>query len=191
MRAAARVAQQHAVQREQHVPAWVRGVRRRNGRWVQEHATNGMTTFLVHNRMRRRRHNRTVALADADFERALAALAEFDVVGRTEQLDEFLRAVAARMRWTPPAATAAANPTPRAQRHDLSEEERAWVHNRTALDAELVSSLCEERGWRVRELSPAWYARPAARTASAGGAWTMAWWCMAERSVDVDVKAYL
>ena len=127
-----------------------RAPRAKFGRWVQEHATNGMTTFLVHNRMRRRRHNRTVALADADFERALAALAEFDVVGRTEQLDEFLRAVAVRMRWTPPAATAAANPTPRAQRHDLSAEERAWVHNRTALDAELVSSLCEERGCPLR-----------------------------------------
>ena len=35
-----------------------RAPRAKFGRWVQEHATNGMTTFLVHNRMRRRRHNR-------------------------------------------------------------------------------------------------------------------------------------
>ena len=40
--------------------------------------------------------------------------------------------------------------------------------------------LSEERGWRLHEISPVWYQRPEVRAATGGGAWTMAWWCVAE-----------
>ena len=40
--------------------------------------------------------------------------------------------------------------------------------------------LSPERGWQVRSLDEAWYERPAERSTSGGGAWTMAWWCVAE-----------
>ena len=55
-----------------------------------------------------------------------------------------------------------------------------WSNPRRVSEAELRALLSEDRGWRVVELKEAWYERPSERSASAGGAWTMAWWCVAE-----------
>ena len=56
-----------------------------------------------------------------------------------------------------------------------------WENPRRLSEAQLRALFSVGRGWRVLELSEAWYARPAARSASAGGAWTMAWWLTVER----------
>ena len=56
-----------------------------------------------------------------------------------------------------------------------------WANPRRMSEAQLRGLLSEARGWRVSELREAWYERPAGRSESSGGAWTMAWWCVAER----------
>ena len=53
-----------------------------------------------------------------------------------------------------------------------------WSNPRRMSEAELRALFCQERGWELTKLSEAWYERPAARTASKGGAWTMAWWAV-------------
>ena len=55
-----------------------------------------------------------------------------------------------------------------------------WSNPRRISEAQLRSLLSEERGWRVTSLSSAWYERPSERAASNRGAWSMAWWCVAE-----------
>lgn len=56
-----------------------------------------------------------------------------------------------------------------------------WSNPRRLSEAHLRAMLSEAAGWRVVTLTEAWYERPRARSASSGGAWTMAWWCVAER----------
>ena len=53
-----------------------------------------------------------------------------------------------------------------------------WSNPRRMSEAELRALFCRSRGWELTKLSEAWYERPAARTASKGGAWTMAWWAV-------------
>ena len=55
-----------------------------------------------------------------------------------------------------------------------------WSNPRRMSEAQLRALFCEERGWKVARVSEAWYERPAARSSSRGGAWTMAWWAVVE-----------
>ena len=57
--------------------------------WVAEHSSNGMVSFLLHNRLRLRRRNHTLPMNDQSLQRAQAFLATFDAVGRTEDLSAF------------------------------------------------------------------------------------------------------
>ena len=56
-----------------------------------------------------------------------------------------------------------------------------WKNPRRLSEDLLRNLFTKERGWEVKELNEAWYERPKARSASSGGAWTMAWWCRIER----------
>ena len=55
-----------------------------------------------------------------------------------------------------------------------------WSNPRRISENRMRELLSPERGWQVRSLDEAWYERPAERSTSGGGAWTMAWWCVAE-----------
>ena len=55
-----------------------------------------------------------------------------------------------------------------------------WSNPRRLSEAQLRSLLSVERGWQVLSLESAWYERPSERAASGRGAWTMAWWCVAQ-----------
>ena len=55
-----------------------------------------------------------------------------------------------------------------------------WSNPRRISEAQLRGLFTEARGWRVKSLESAWYERPSERAASNRGAWTMAWWCVAE-----------
>ena len=126
--------------------------------WIGEHATDGAVSFILHNRVRLRRRNQTIQMTRTDLQRATMALANFDSVGRTEELDAFLAHLDALLGWKSPhphprdggpAHGAAAstppkvNTTPERQKYALTSAERAWTANRTTLDAQLVASLCE------------------------------------------------
>lgn len=115
--------------------------------WVAEHATNGMIAYLLHNRLRLRRHNHTLPMTTAELHRARSFLADFDAVGRAEDLRPFfsyLLAVLAPMPALPANAPARINETPEQHKYELSPEERAWVREHTALDAQLYGSLCAD-----------------------------------------------
>ena len=55
-----------------------------------------------------------------------------------------------------------------------------WSNPRRLSEDQLRRLLCPERGWQIRSLTSAWYKRPTDRAVSNQGAWTMAWWCVAE-----------
>ena len=55
-----------------------------------------------------------------------------------------------------------------------------WSNPRRMSEAQLRALFSEERGFRITELREAWYERPSDRASGRGGAWTMAWWCVAE-----------
>ena len=151
---AASAAYYHGVPHSQYIP------------WVEEHATNGMLAFMLHNRPRARRHNQTVPLTVDDLRRAQRALAGFDAVGRTDELSGFLGHLDALLGWQPPSARRAAlrgraqnatngnaeaeppvaNPTPSSQKYELTAEETAWTRSRTRLDEQLVDGLCTQEG---------------------------------------------
>jgi hypothetical protein len=121
--------------------------RERFADWVGEHATDGMISFLLHNRMRLRRFNRTVPMTSEDLRRAQAGIAEFDVVGRTEELKAFLTYVYSLLGAQPrtDASVDSVNPTPAAHKYELSREQAAWTRERTMLDAEMVRTACDPR----------------------------------------------
>ena len=123
--------------------------------WVGEHATNSMVSFILHNRMRMRQHNRTVHMAMADLQQAMHVLAEFDAIGRTEELNLFMKHVDVLLGGVANASTDVppsegqslthANLTPASQKYELTMEEREWTANRTILDGMLVDSICERQ----------------------------------------------
>ncbi|EOD38635.1 hypothetical protein EMIHUDRAFT_224426 [Emiliania huxleyi CCMP1516] len=55
-----------------------------------------------------------------------------------------------------------------------------WSNPRRISESQLRSLLSTERGWHMVSLTSSWYERPSDRAASGRGAWTMAWWCVAE-----------
>mmetsp|Transcript_11987 Transcript_11987/g.22460 ORF Transcript_11987/g.22460 Transcript_11987/m.22460 type:complete len:528 (+) Transcript_11987:60-1643(+) len=66
-----------------------------------------------------------------------------------------------------------------------------WSNPRRISRERLQALFSKKRGWRLVDLKEAWYERPADRTASRGGAWTMAWWCSAELSAEALPPAAL
>jgi len=126
--------------------------------WVAEHATDGILSFVLHNRLRLRRHNETHRMTSEDLLQAQEALGEFDIVGRSEQLGTFLQAIdmllPARLTTSsgmqPLALAARENPTPSAQKYELTNEEQAFTMARTVLDQELVSTACDTRWCATR-----------------------------------------
>lgn len=113
--------------------------------WVSEHASDGMVSFLLHNRVRIQTHNRSVQMKPLDLRRAQCLLSEFDAVGRTEELEMFLTYLHALIGGEMGNSTAGGhrvNDTPDSQKYQLTAEERAWTSARTQLDGQLYASLC-------------------------------------------------
>lgn len=144
--------------------------------WIGEHAANSMVAFILNNRMRARRHNRTLPMTTADLQQARRALANFDAIGRTEELDAFLEYLSRLLDWnrrsqetvvsrtnssslqsirttrTIPShgskeVQVKSNETPQQQKYALTREEVAWTRNHTRLDDELIRSLCVTYGY--------------------------------------------
>jgi SAM-dependent methyltransferase len=59
-----------------------------------------------------------------------------------------------------------------------------WSNPRRISQSLLRERFSEERGWAIEDISEAWYERPRERSASSGGAWTMAWWAVVTASPD-------
>ena len=119
--------------------------------WIGEHATDGIISFLLYNRMRHRIQNQTMRVTRVELRRAQLSLAEFDAIGRTEELDTFIDHLDALLGWRqlPLASTVAiasleahVNLTPELVKYQLSLEQQAWTSVRTSLDAELAARLC-------------------------------------------------
>lgn len=140
--------------------------------WVSEHATDGTLSFLLHNRLRLRRNNRTVPMTADDLLRAQQALGIFDIIGRTEQLPEFLKQVDLQLlgprapsssilggddvdggHGKSVAAEGHENPTPAAQKYRLSPQEQNWTRAHTSLDERLYIDACAAR-WCSRQRRP-------------------------------------
>jgi hypothetical protein len=123
--------------------------------WVAEHSSNGMVSFLLHNRLRLRRRNLTLPMNDQSLQRAQAFLATFDAVGRTEDLSAFIRYIHGHLGNSSSSTSQLSrqqsanlheNVTPERFKYILSPGEREWTQERSALDRLLYESLCNETG---------------------------------------------
>ena len=117
-------------------------------KWIDDHASNGMIGFLLHNRVRVVHNHSTVAMGALDLQHARYLLSDFDAIGRTEELGAFMTYLHTLIVGPPQeltnrsSTTHHTNDTPNSQKFELTNEERKWTQSRTMLDAELYSSLC-------------------------------------------------
>jgi len=82
-------------------------------------------------------------VAPADVAAVLSLLSTFDLVGRTEELEQFEDAFAAALGLRAGSvALRHDNPTPTTQRYDLTPQEVELTERMNALDAQLVQGLC-------------------------------------------------
>lgn len=124
--------------------------------WVREHASNGITSFLLHNRLRLRRHNRTVPMSQQSLHSAQTFLSGFDAVGRTEELSVFLTyldglLLANSSRSGDTANRIRENETPERYKFELSATEQMWTRQHSALDQQLYNSFCTSSSNRQRD----------------------------------------
>lgn len=115
--------------------------------WIIEHASNGMISFLLHNRLRLRRRNQTWPMTQQSLQRAQAFLSTFDAIGRTEELPAFishLQRLLGNGSSSSSVASIRENATPERFKYVLTAEDRRWTQERSALDRQLYESFCSE-----------------------------------------------
>ena len=100
----------------------------------------------------------------SDLRRAQRVLSDFDAVGRVEELGTFLAYIHGLLGGDTSKAAAPGgsssrervNDTPEQQKYALTDAERAWTVENTALDAQLYNSLCGgEQRCPLRQLARA------------------------------------
>lgn len=121
----------------------------RYSEWVAEHASNGMTSFLLYNRLRLRRQNRTLPMTKQSLGHAEAFLSGMHAVGRTEELTAYLAYMHHLLNGNSSSSALSSqvsreNATPERFKYGLTAEEQAWTRERTMLDQQLYESFCSD-----------------------------------------------
>ena len=114
--------------------------------WVSTHAQNGMINFLLHNRMRRFRRNISLPVTSADLSQAGDLLKQFDAIGRTEEMEQYLNYFGTLIRAsmsTNETKPNRINRTPDKFKYELTAQEHSWTRSQTGLDATLYKSFCK------------------------------------------------
>ena len=112
--------------------------------WVAEHASNGMISFLLHNRLRFRRGNHTWPMTSTDLQIASQGLGRFQIIGRTEQMAAFLERLCMLFgkALDPQLPAPHMNPTPSSQKYQLTSAEVQFAQQQNLFDAKLLKAAC-------------------------------------------------
>ena len=125
--------------------------------WIAEHARDSMVSYVLHNRVRLRRHNRTIPMKTSDLLQAQSFLERFDAIGRTEELGRFLSYLTTLLHGRKEESadrehrSTTINRTPEQNKYQLTAIEKEWTRRHTRLDEQLFNSFCAWEGSTCRQ----------------------------------------